>query len=491
MLTSKVKGMVNLGKGNEIRDMFIKVPFGLQFNIYIFNVTNPMEIQNGEKPIIREVGPFCYEEWKQKFNIEDDDAADMISYNQMDTFQKKWWPGCKTGREMVTIPHPMILGLVNTVARQKPGALSLLNKAIKSIYGNPPSIFVTAKADDILFDGIIINCGVTDFAGKAICSQLKSADALKKMSENELVFSLLGPKNGTLQKKFKAYRGTKDHRYVGRIVEYDNAKEMSVWPTEECNKIHGTDGTIFPPLLKYDDGLISFAPDLCRSLNAFFVRKTKYDGIPCGEYTASLGDMSKNENEKCYCTSPDTCLKKGLIDLYKCSGVPIYASFPHFYDCDESYLKGVKGLKPNKTKHEIRILLEPTTGSPLYAKKRLQFSMPLDPIQKVELFRNFTETVLPLFWIEEGVELNRTYTAPLKSLFTLKKVVTVTKWLILVGSVAGLAISAYLLFKDNGTTVIMPVHEYKKEDTRSEISTIHALGSHVNHGMSENEPDKY
>lgn len=84
-------------------------------------------------------------------------------------------------------------GVVNTVAIQKPGALTLVNKAIKSIYSNPPSIFLTAKADDILFNGIIINCDVKDFAGKAICSQLKEAPSLEHVSENELGFSLMGP----------------------------------------------------------------------------------------------------------------------------------------------------------------------------------------------------------------------------------------------------------------------------------------------------------
>lgn len=153
---------------------------------------------------------------------------------------------------------------------------------------------------------------------------------------------------------------------------------------------------------------------------------TDYEGIPVGEYTANLGDASKNEDEKCYCYTTETCLKRGMMDLYKCTGVPLYASLPHFYDCHESYLKGVKGLKPNKTKHEIRILFESVsvvslslslwyfkkeihsgfdffqfTGSPVFAAKRLQFNMPLEPMAKVDLFKNFKETIIPLFWIEE------------------------------------------------------------------------------------------
>lgn len=93
-------------------------------------------------------------------------------------------------------------------------------------------------------------------------------------------------------------------------------------------------------------------------MKAFYVEDTRFDGIPVRKFSASLGDMSQNDDEKCYCLTPDTCLKKGMMDLYKCNGVPIYASLPHFYDCDESYLKLVDGLKPNKTKHSTIVLFE-------------------------------------------------------------------------------------------------------------------------------------
>lgn len=222
---------------------------------------------------------------------------------------KASWPGCLTGDELVTIPHPLITvssvimisliqqlhqkeqfqGVVNTLIRTKPGTLGLINKAFISVFQNPSSIFVTASAMDILFDGLIINCAVIDFPGKALCTKLKTeAEGIKHLPDNKFALALLAPvhlpllqyfssyaitqlflqKNGTKGKTFKVLKGTKKSHDVGRIIEYDNTTELNVWPTKACNQFRGTDGTIFPPLMTQDEGIVSFAPDLCRFASA-------------------------------------------------------------------------------------------------------------------------------------------------------------------------------------------------------------------------------
>jgi hypothetical protein len=50
-----------LKPGNEMRDFYLKLPIPLDFRVYLFNVTNPEEVREGRKPILQEVGPFCYE----------------------------------------------------------------------------------------------------------------------------------------------------------------------------------------------------------------------------------------------------------------------------------------------------------------------------------------------------------------------------------------------------------------------------------------------
>ncbi|XP_030240212.1 sensory neuron membrane protein 1-like [Drosophila navojoa] len=56
-----IKRSVNLKPGSETRQLWEKMPFPLSFKIYVFNVTNSVNIEAGGKPQLEEVGPFVYE----------------------------------------------------------------------------------------------------------------------------------------------------------------------------------------------------------------------------------------------------------------------------------------------------------------------------------------------------------------------------------------------------------------------------------------------
>lgn len=79
------------------------------------------------------------------------------------------------------------------VARDKPAMLNLVNKALNAIFRNPETPFLTAPVMDILFRGVVINCSVTDFAGKAVCTQLRTeAKDLEHVSDTIFKFSFFG-----------------------------------------------------------------------------------------------------------------------------------------------------------------------------------------------------------------------------------------------------------------------------------------------------------
>lgn len=46
--------------------------------------------------------------------------------------------------------------------------------------------------------------------------------------------------------------------------------------------------------------------------------------------------------------------------------------------------------------------------------KRLQFNFDLLPLQEVEVMKELPEMVFPILWVEEGVNLNKTFVNMLK-----------------------------------------------------------------------------
>lgn len=84
-------------------------------------------------------------------------------------------------------------------------------------------------------------------------------------------------------------RGVKYWKDVGKVTEVNGKPELDIWTEDQCNEFNGTDSTIFAPLLTEQDDIVSFSPDICRSLSARFDRKTKVAGEFLEKYkTANL-----------------------------------------------------------------------------------------------------------------------------------------------------------------------------------------------------------
>lgn len=75
----------------------------------------------------------------------------------------------------------------------KPAAIGLVNKAIPYLYPDQTSAFMMGTANDIMWNGLDINCTSGEFAAVAICSQIRQNSAsLHKISKDHFKFSLFG-----------------------------------------------------------------------------------------------------------------------------------------------------------------------------------------------------------------------------------------------------------------------------------------------------------
>ncbi|VVC32481.1 CD36 family [Cinara cedri] len=415
MIHNKILESKALNPRSNMRQMWSHPPLAADFKIYLFNVTNPEEAQKGEKIILKEVGPYFYHEWKEKENLEDDVNKDTIEFSFRNTFifdESLTMP--LTGDEIIVMPHVAMIGMVTMTKMLKPAALGLINKAIPLLYPDQSGPFMVATANDIMWNGLDINCTSNEFAAAAVCMQIRQNSAsLHKINENHFKFSLFGVKNGTIESnRYTVNRGVKTPMDVGQVIRFNGKHKLDVWPGDECNRIHGTDTTIFPPFITPETDLSSFSGDICRSLSPDYLQETEYNGLKVFEYTAML----VKPEEKCYCLDPKNCLKQGALDLTNCTGSPIIATFPHFYKSDD-YINDVAGLNPDPKKHGIKMYFEPMTGAPLVGYKRLQFNMFLKKEPKISTMKtlNTEEKLIPMFWVEEGVALNKTWTGQIKN----------------------------------------------------------------------------
>ncbi|XP_072748125.1 sensory neuron membrane protein 1-like isoform X2 [Anoplolepis gracilipes] len=491
LIRSQIKKAVALKPRSEMRDLWSNFPQPLDFKVYLFNVTNADEIIQGQKPKVQEVGPFFYDEYKLKVDLVDREDEDSVEYSMKNTwhFNRKKSNGL-TGDEDIVFPHLLILSIAMRALQENPAAMPVLGKAIDSIFHKPESIFVKTQAKNIIFNGLPVDCTVTDFAGKAVCNVLKTkAKDLMPDGEDLFKFSLLGAKNGTvLPERLKVLRGIKNYKDVGRVVEFDGKAALDIWPEDHCNAFNGTDSTIFPPLFGPDDDIVSFGYEICRSISAHYSHHSKVKGVNTLHYTANFGDMSTNPMEKCFCPTPDTCLTKNLYDLTKCLGAPIIGSSPHFYGCEENWLELVDGLHPNQEDHEMDMDFEPMTATPIRGRKLLQFNMFIKPIPKFKFMKNFPEALLPLFWVEEGILLDDEFVNKVKVVFKVTAVVTFLKWVMVVGGIGMCIASAGLYFKNRENNDRIDITKVTPKDNNTEksweskinISTIQAASVPAN-----------
>nr|QZH55093.1 sensory neuron membrane protein 1 [Achelura yunnanensis] len=452
LLKSQLKKEMALSKKTDTRQMWEKVPFALDFKVYLFNYTNVDEIQKGAVPIVKEVGPYYFEEWKEKVEIVDSDENDTATYKKLDTFyfiKDKSGPGL-TGDEIITMPHIFMLSMITLITRDKPAMLNVLGKALNGIFDDPQDMFFRVRALDVLFDGVNINCARTEFAPKAVCTALKKEanSGLKVLENNQFSFSLFGMKNHSVDPHVVTVsRGSRNVADVAKVLRVDGKPHMGKF-RDTCDLFEGTDGTKFPPFMT-DQPVASFSTDMCRSFKPWFQKKSSYQGIKTLRYVSNIGDFANDPELNCFCDTPDSCPKKGLMEMSKCLTAPLYVSLPHLLDCDPEVQRDVKGLSPDVDEHGIAIDFEPLTGTPLTARQRVQFNVRLIKSDKIQQCKDLPDTIAPLFWIEEGYALDRDFVKLLKNqLFLPKRIVGVVRWLLVAVGVVGVFGSLVFHFKD-------------------------------------------
>ncbi|XP_034231469.1 sensory neuron membrane protein 2-like [Thrips palmi] len=503
LLAKMVIENVVLSDGSEALQRWTVVPQPLNYYVYIFHVENPEEVSKGARPVVRERGPYVYDLFKERVDVQFHPEDDTVSYFDKTHYrfnQNK--SGCHSDEDVVTILNAPVLGTGLMLKKIMEVVMPIFNEAIPHIFPSAPTAFITARVREVLFDGVLVNCShpFTFYPAGPVCQGMRTRAPVTFRREGQnYYFSLFNHLNGTDRKnRVRVSRGLRDPMSLGNIRRFGNSSLHSAWrPGTHCNMINGTDTTIFHPFIKPPGKMPVFVSGSCRSMYVTFEKAVQYRGVRGLHYVADPKMLASGRTyrpNRCFCppappappgednavaavTSPSaapaaeeeastaqdaarrrrdvtedlreqrdasTCLPDGSLDMTTCFGSPVILTLPHFYLGASEFSQYAIGLKADKAKHETFVDIEPMTGVPLRGGKRVQLNMFLKKMEPIDALRDVSEGLFPIVWVDEGIELEGVSLDQIASATRRITFLRVLPWVLLGGAVV-LAVAGCLL----------------------------------------------
>jgi hypothetical protein len=366
----------------------------------MFNYTNAEEYSEeiDSKLKVQEVGPYVYRKYTEKVNVVFNSNG-TVSYQEKNFFtyvperSGGHWPS----QDYITLPN---IPLLAAMAILKDSNMFTQFAFLGLSAGIETQQFAHVTAYDFFwgYEDELFNLALTYYS-------FADNPPFKK-------FGFLVKKNGTMNDLMTMYTGKQDVNKLGVITRFNGEESLRHWSGEECNRIDGTDGSMFPPhLVRRNATIHVFASDMCRRFPLDYTEDitTRYS-IPGLRFRALRSVFAKSEENPenaCYC-HPDRefCPPSGLLKISPCvHGAPLMLSFPHFYLGDPRLLEQVEGLNPDPKKHEFYLDVHEELGVTLDGRTRIQLNILVTKPATMSHFTNFEEgSILPILWFEVGID---------------------------------------------------------------------------------------
>uniref|UniRef100_A0A671RTK7 Lysosome membrane protein 2-like n=1 Tax=Sinocyclocheilus anshuiensis TaxID=1608454 RepID=A0A671RTK7_9TELE len=375
LINNTIKEQVVLENGTEAFSVFQNPPPPVYMQFYFFNLTNPAEVLDGDKPFVLQIGPYTYRSYRPKEEVKFLDNGTRVEAVNPKTYVFE--PNMSRGSEddiVRTVNIPAVTVMEKAKGRWFESFVSALMKS------NNIGVFGTFRVGDLLW-------GYEDPLLKLI----------KKLITMDDHFGLFYKKNGTDDGDYIFFTGKQNYQDFARIDKWNGQSTLNWWSTEGCNRINGTDGASFHPVITKTEKLYIFSSDLCRSIYAQYESDVSVRGVPGFRFVPPsevFANLTINPDNAGFCVPAGNCLGSGLLNVSVCQeGAPIIMSSPHFYQADDRFVQDVFGMNPNKEEHETVIDVNPLTGMLLRGAKRVQVNVYL---RKYESFLS-SKRVHPVF----------------------------------------------------------------------------------------------
>nr|AAC23892.1 type II pneumocyte CD36-related class B scavenger receptor [Rattus norvegicus] len=378
--------------------MWKEIPVPFYLSVYFFEVVNPSEVLNGQKPVVRERGPYVYREFRQKVNITFNDN-DTVSYieNRSLHFQPDRSQGSES--DYIVLPNILVLGGA-VMMEDKPTSLKLLMTLGLVTMGQ--RAFMNRTVGEILW-------GYEDPFVNFLSKYFPDMFPIKGK------FGLFVGMNHSEFWLFTVLQGVQNFSKIHLVDKWNGLSEVKYWHSEQCNMINGTAGQMWAPFMTPESSLEFFSPEACRSMKLTYQESRVFEGIPTYRFTAPdtlFANGSVYPPNEGFCP----CRESGIQNVSTCRfGAPLFLSQPHFYNADPVLSEAVLGLNPDPREHSLFLDIHPVTGIPMNCSVKMQLSLYIKSVKGVGQTGKIEPVVLPLLWFEQsgmmgGKTLNTFYT---------------------------------------------------------------------------------
>ncbi|KYN10729.1 PREDICTED: scavenger receptor class B member 1-like [Trachymyrmex cornetzi] len=391
-INNYVLSSMELRNGTLIFDWWQRPPLKIKYNVYIFNYTNVDEFEANEasKLRVQELGPYKYQETISRTNVVLHDNG-TITYQTKRSYE--WIGGRRPKDDIVLVPNVPLM-FTTAYVRDLSFALRFVTNTVLSTLQEQSFINETANGFLWGYD-----------------TQLFHMAKPLLMLQRDIPFEqfgMLAMKTGIDKDRITIHTGSKN---LGVIDRVNGVKSQVIWDDEQCDKIEGTEGSMFPSHLIQDTSkpLYVYAKDICRTIPLHFAEQVITYDIPSLRYklTPDAYNFSNKQNE-CFCPKvydKRVCPPSGLFNVSVCNdGSPLLVSFPHFYGADKSLLEQIDGLNPRQEDHENYMDIHPRLAIPLAGWSRMQLNLEVRRAIGVPFLGNLKDgMILPLIWVEIGI----------------------------------------------------------------------------------------
>ncbi|XP_058897049.1 scavenger receptor class B member 1 isoform X2 [Kogia breviceps] len=366
-------------------NMWKEIPVPFYLSVYFFDVINPKEILQGQKPQVQERGPYVYREFRHKSNITFNDN-DTVSFLEYRSFQ--FQPDKSRGLESDNIVMPNILVLSAAMMMENgPMSLKLIMTLAFSTLGE--RAFMNRTVSEIMW-------GYEDPLLHLINKYFPNMFPFKGK------FGLFAELNNSDSGLFTVFTGVKNFSRIHLVDKWNGISKVNFWHSDQCNMINGTSGQMWAPFMTPESSLEFYSPEACRSMKLIYKEQGVFEGIPTFRFVAPntlFANGSIYPPNEGFCP----CRESGIQNVSTCRfNAPLFLSHPHFYNADPVLAEAVSGLHPNPEEHSLFLDIHPVTGIPMNCSVKLQLSLYIKSVKGIGQTGKIEPVILPLMWFGES-----------------------------------------------------------------------------------------